>query len=49
MVTKAGLVLHLGYARGCSGFEQGLDVELGLKWGEILDRLPRANELDRNS
>ena len=49
MVTKAELVLHLGYARGCSGVEQGLDVELGLKWGEILDRLPCADELTGNS
>ena len=49
MVTKADLVLHLDYVRGCLRFEQGLDVELGLKWGEILDRLPRADELNRNS
>ena len=31
MVTKADLVLHLDYVRGYLGFQQGLDVELGLK------------------
>jgi len=49
MVTKAGVVLHLGYVWRFSGLKQGLDVELGLKWGEIFDRLPCANEFDRNA
>jgi len=31
MVTKVGLVLHLGYVWGYSGFKQGLDVERGVK------------------
>ena len=49
MVTKADLVLHLDYVRGRLRLQQGLDVELGLEWGEILDRLPCADELNRNS
>ncbi len=38
MVTKRGLVLHLGYVSGGgSGVEQGLDVGSRLKGREILD------------